>query len=120
MYICLEYLTPGPMWDPSVKENSHIYRYRPGVVEIYVNRRGRAGQKDGTGLIWKNSTEEQYHCETRPYLWAMATACWKMTHAAMHGMFAEKIVHCFYLNVWWIVETSMHSPWNSSMFSLGI
>ena len=25
----------------------------------------------------------------------------------MHGRFAEKIVHCFRLNVWWIVETSM-------------
>ena len=28
----------------------------------------------------------------------------------MHGMFAEKIVHFFHLNVWWIVETSSHSP----------
>ena len=25
-------------------------------------------------------------------------------------LFAEKIVHCFRLNVWWIVETSSHSP----------
>ena len=31
-------------------------------------------------------------------------------HHAMHGMFAEKIVHCFRLNVWMIVETSGHSP----------
>ena len=38
-----------------------------------------------------------------------------MMHQAMHRrnndeMFAEKIVHCFHLNVWWIVETSSHSP----------
>ena len=40
----------------------------------------------------------------------------EVTHAAMYGRFAEKIVHCFHLIVWWIVETSMHSSWNSSMF----
>ena len=32
----------------------------------------------------------------------------EMMHAAMNGMFAEKIVHCFHLNVWWIVETFIH------------
>ena len=28
-------------------------------------------------------------------------------------MLAEKVSHYFHLNVWWIVETSMHSPWHS-------
>ena len=42
-----------------------------------------------------------------------------MLHAAMHGSFAEKIVHCFRLNVWWIVEVFSHSPWYSVRFSLG-
>lgn len=32
-------------------------------------------------------------------------------------MFAEKIAHCFHLNVWWIVGTYMHSSWNYPMFS---
>ena len=34
----------------------------------------------------------------------------EIMHAAMHEKFAEKIVHCFHLNVWCIVETSSYSP----------
>lgn len=50
------------------------------------------------------------------YVGAYAWKVWKSDASIL----AEKIVRCFHLNVWWSVETSMHSPWNSSMFPQGI
>ena len=46
VYICLRTLNPRAHMVPQHQKYSHVYRHRAEVVEIYVHKRGRAGQKN--------------------------------------------------------------------------